>query len=422
MKVHDLIDGIASFEALSAAARRAASGKRAKPGAAAFVANQEKDVLRLERELQSGRYRPGRYRTMEIFDPKHRVVSAAPFRDRVVHHAFCAVCEPIFERGFIHDSYANRKGKGTHRAVARYERFRDRFSYVLRCDIYRYFPAIDHEILKRDLRRRLACPRTLALAGRIIDASNPQEPVRLYYPGDGLFTPWERHRGLPIGNLTSQFFANVYLDGLDHFCKEVLRARGYLRYVDDFALFHDAPQRLEEWRQRISRYLEGRRLRLHPDKTLVMPTHEAASFLGFVLLPDGRRRLPEENVRRFRNRLRGLRDRWRAGTVEADEVRRRVHSWIAHAEHADTWRLRQAIFRVGWFDPSREPGRPPDPACCAAVPGTTNRGTSGPPTATGTPPGTGTTTTVSVLPARSVAGAGALMGVPGAPVSVQGRP
>ena len=114
----------------------------------------------LERELRNGTYRPGRYKRIEVFDPKHRVVSAAPFRDRVVHHAFCAVCEPIFERGFIDDSYANRKGKGTHRAVARYEAFRDRFRYVLRCDIYRYFPAIDHAILKRDLRRRIACAPT----------------------------------------------------------------------------------------------------------------------------------------------------------------------------------------------------------------------------------------------------------------------
>ena len=146
----NLFDGIASFPALLAASRRAAKGKRAKPGAAAFLAGQEKEILRLERDLQSGSYRPGRYKTIEIFDPKHRIVSAAPFRDRVVHHAFCAVCEPIFERGFIHDSYANRKGKGTHRAIARYETFRDRYRYVLRCDIYRYFPAIDHQILKRD--------------------------------------------------------------------------------------------------------------------------------------------------------------------------------------------------------------------------------------------------------------------------------
>ena len=113
-KAHDLFDGIASFPTLYTAALRAAAGKRAKPGTAAFLANLEKEVLRLERELESSRYRPGRYKTIEVFDPKHRVVSAAPFRDRVVHHAFCAVCEPIFERGFIHDSYANRKGKGTH--------------------------------------------------------------------------------------------------------------------------------------------------------------------------------------------------------------------------------------------------------------------------------------------------------------------
>ena len=189
-KERNLFDRIATFPALLAASRRAAQGKRNKPGVAAFLANQEKELLRLERELRSGRYRPGRYTTIEIFDPKHRLVSAVSERDRVVHHAFCAVCEPLFERGFIHDSYANRTGKGTHRAIARYDRFRDRFRYVLRCDIYRYFPAIDHAILKRDLRRRLA----RALAGRdvwLIDGdrqSSAQTAIRIraeagYVPG-----------------------------------------------------------------------------------------------------------------------------------------------------------------------------------------------------------------------------------------------
>ncbi len=394
-KARELFDRIASFEALHAATLRAARAKRGKPGVAAFLANLEREVLRLERELQSGTYRPGRYTKIEIFDPKHRIVSAAPFRDRVVHHAFCAVCEPVFERGFIHDSYANRVGKGTHLAVARYEKFRDRFRYVFRCDIFRYFHTIDHEILKRDLRRRLACERTLDLADRIIDGSNPQEPVYQLFPGDDLLTPLERRRGLPIGNLTSQFFSNLYLDGMDHFIKEVLRAKGYLRYVDDFVLFHDDRERLEEWRDRLARFLEGRRLRLHPRKTLIQPTAETATFLGFVVLSGGRRRLPEDNVRRFRNRLRGLRDRWRHGTATREEVERRVQSWIAHAEHADTWRLRHSIFRAGWFDPVRGPGSPPD-AFCAVVPGTTILGTSAPRTATGTPPVTATTTTVSV--------------------------
>lgn len=351
---HDaLFDAIASFAALRAAARRAVIGKRRKPGAAAFMANLERELLRLERELIEGSYRPGRYTVIEVEEPKRRLVSAAPFRDRVVHHAVHAVVAPLFERGFVHDSYANRVGKGTHAAVDRYERFRDRFAFVLRCDIYRYFPAIDHAILKADFRRRIACERTLRLLDTIVDGSNPQEPVDLHYPGDDLLAPLARRRGLPIGNLTSQFFANLYLDGLDHYCKEVLGARGYLRYVDDFALFADDPAELEAWRSRVAGYLARRRLSLHPVKTRILPTAEPAPFLGYVLLPGGRRRLPDDNVQRFRNRLRGLRDRWRAGTVDRAEVERRVGSWVAHAENADTRRLRAAIFRGGWFDPDR---------------------------------------------------------------------
>jgi hypothetical protein len=241
--------------------------------------------------------------------------------------------------------------------------------------MFRYFPSIDHEILKADLRRRIACPRTLALLDAIVDASNAQEPVYRYFPGDDLFTPFERRRGLPIGNLTSQFFANLYLDPLDHFVKEVLRAKGYVRYVDDFALFHDDPGVSEGSRGRISEFLARRRLLLHPRKTHVASTGEPARVLGFVLHSGGRRRLPEENVRRFRNRLRGLRDRWRAGTVARGEVVQRINSWVAHASHADTGGLRHAIFRGGWFDPqwsevnappafapaARKPGRPPAP-------------------------------------------------------------
>jgi retron-type reverse transcriptase len=349
---HDhLFDRIANFQALHAAARRAVKGKRRKPGAASFFANLERELLALERQLGEGTYRPGHYVAFEVNEPKKRVVSAAPFRDRVVHHALCAVVEPIFEAGFIDHSFANRMGKGTHRAIETYERDRDRHAHVLRCDIFRYFPAIDHAILKAEFRRRIACPRSLALLDAIVDGSNAQEPVHLYFDGDDLFAPFRRRRGLPIGNLTSQFFANLYLDGFDHFVTEVLRAP-YLRYVDDFALFGDDPAVLVGWRSRIELYLAGRRLKLHPRKTKILPCTEPAQFLGFELHADGRRRLPNDNVRRFRNRLRGLRDRWRAGTIGDQDVRARVSAWIAHAEHADTWRLRHSIFRGGWFDPA----------------------------------------------------------------------
>ena len=199
---------IANFQALRRAAKRAVLGKRRKPGAAGFFANLERELLRLERELQNGSYRPGRYVEILVHDPKERLVSAAPFRDRVVHHALCDVVSPIFEKGFIANSFANRKGKGTHKAVAAYERYRDASAFVLRCDIFRYFPAIDHAILKAEFRRRIACEHTLWLMDTIVDHSNPQEPVALHFPGDDLFEPYRRRRGLPIGNLTSQFFAD----------------------------------------------------------------------------------------------------------------------------------------------------------------------------------------------------------------------
>ena len=348
----DLFNQIANFQALTAAARLAVLGKRKKPGAAAFMANFEREILRLERQLVDGSYRPGRYVVIRVMDPKERRVSAAPFRDRVVHHALCAVVAPIFEAGFIGNTFANRTGKGTHNAIAAYEGYRDRHAHVLRCDIFRYFPSIDHDILKAEFRRRIACKRTLWLMDLIVEGSNAQEPVKLYFPGDDLFTPHERRRGLPIGNLTSQFFANLYLDRFDHWVTEVLCAP-YVRYVDDFALFHDDANVLAEWRERIARFLDGRRLRLHPRKTVILPTSQPAPFLGFVLLPDGRRGMPEDNVVRFRGRLRALRDRWKAGTVTPDEVDAKVRAWIAHADHADTWRLRHAIFRGRRFDPAR---------------------------------------------------------------------
>ncbi len=346
----DLFPLIASFNALRMASRKAVLGKRKKPGASAFFANIERELLRLERELLDGSYRPGRYVEILIKEPKQRLVSAAPFRDRIVHHALCAVIFPLFEPSFIGNTFANRTGKGTHRAIEACERYRDRHAHVLCADIFRYFPSIDHAVLKAEFRRRIACERTLWLMDMIVDGSNAQEAVELHFDGDDLFEPYRRRRGLPIGNLTSQFFANLYLDRFDHWVTEVLRAP-YVRYVDDFALFHDDPAVLAEWRARIDSYLVGRRLKLHPRKTVILPTAEPSQFLGFVLLPDGGRHLPEDNVARFRGRLRGLRDRQRAGTVVATEVEAKIGSWVAHASHADTVRLRRAIFRGTQWEP-----------------------------------------------------------------------
>ena len=222
----------------------AARGKRFKPGVARFVFDLERELLRLHEELASKTYRPGPYRTFTIYEGKTRQISAAPFRDRVVHHALTGVLEPIFERSFIFDSYACRKGKGTHAAVDRCQQFARRYRYVLKADVRKFFPSIDHADPQgpdRPQDQRPRCP----LAGRPDHRpQQPQDPVLMWFPGDDLFTPTERRRGLPLGNQTSQFFANVYLDPLDHFVTDRL-GLSYVRYVDDFLVFADDKRRLQ---------------------------------------------------------------------------------------------------------------------------------------------------------------------------------
>ena len=230
-----LFEKIISFDNLLLAAKLSQKGRRYKPDVAQFHFRLEEELIDLREELLVKRYQPGAYRTFHIFDPKQRMISAAPYRDRVVHHALCQIIEPIFEQTFIYDSYANRKGKGTHKAITRYQDYAKRYPYVLKCDIRKFFPSVDHQVLKQEIRRKISCPDTLWLIDQIIDNSNHQEAHLQWFPGDDLFSPIERKRGLPIGNLTSQFWGNVYLNRFDHFVKEELRVPGYIRYVDDCA-------------------------------------------------------------------------------------------------------------------------------------------------------------------------------------------
>ena len=197
--------------------------------------------------------------------------------------------------------------------------------------------------MKTLIRRKLKCLDTLWLIDTILDQSNAQEPVRHYFPGDDLFAPQQRRRGLPIGNLTSQFFANVYLNGLDHFVKEELGAAKYVRYVDDFAIFADDQNRLKEIRIDIEKYLANLRLKIHPVKSQIFATRHGANFLGFRVFPD-RIRVRSENLRRARRRLRDMQAAYAARNLEPHEITQSLQSWIAHLKHGDTWRLREQIF------------------------------------------------------------------------------
>ncbi|MFN7920410.1 MAG: reverse transcriptase domain-containing protein [Bryobacteraceae bacterium] len=350
---------LTSLENLFGAAHRAAAGKRSRPDVAAFRANLEPELHRLHRQLLDGSYRPGPYRTFRIVDPKPRLISAAPFRDRVVHHAFTNIVEPVFERRFVPYSFACRSGFGTHRALAHARQACARYSHVLKCDVRKYFPSIDHAFLRDLLARAIDCPDTLRLAALIIESSNPQEEVLHYFPGDTLFTPHERRRGLPLGNQTSQFFANVYLNPMDHMIVRNLRPGAYARYVDDFLLFSDSKAELAEMLHRIREFLYRYRLTLHPGKSRVYQCRDGFPFLGFRLFPT-HARLARANVVRFRRRLKKLSTQYHAGLIDRDEVTQCVRSWIGHAMHGDTWRLREQIFEqfpflAGVF-PVKDPG------------------------------------------------------------------
>ena len=299
--------------------------------------------MRLQRELRDVTYRQGGYRTFLIREPKPRYISAAPFRDRVVHHALTQVQEPIFERRFADQSHACRTGFGTHTALEAAARGSQAYPFVLQCDIRKYFPSIDHKILKSQLARVIKCAGTLNLASQIIDGSNQQETLDVYFPGDDLFTPHERRRGIPLGNRTSQFFANVYLNELDQFILREIRPRSYCRYVDDFLLFHEDKAFLAEALRHVEERLAALRLILHPGKSRVYRTADGVTFLGWRIFPD-HRRLVRGNVVRFRRRIRALKEEFDAGRIEWEEVAQRLQAWNAHASHGNTWKLREQIF------------------------------------------------------------------------------
>lgn len=350
MKRHGrLWERLTSFPNLVQAARKARRGKGSLDNVARFHLDLERQLCRLQDELRGQTYRPGAYRTFRIFEPKPRLISAAPYRDRVVHHALCGVVEPLFEPAFVFDSYACRRAKGTHAAVDRLTTFARGRRYVLKCDVSKYFASIDHAILKRLVARKVKDRDVLWLVGLIIDSSNPQEPVLEWFPGDDLLGPLARRRGLPLGNQTSQFLANVYLDPFDHFVKETLGARHYIRYVDDFVILHDDKAWLSDARERCREFLESLRLRLHPHKSVIARVVDGVRFLGYRVFPD-HRRLPPDNVTRMKRRLRRLQQAFAHGEVSVEQVRQRVASWIGHASHADTYRLRQRLLGATSFD------------------------------------------------------------------------
>ncbi|MEM1126203.1 MAG: RNA-directed DNA polymerase [Bacteroidota bacterium] len=340
------MSGLASWDNLLTAYRKAAKGKRGRPSVAAFEHRLEDQILALQRALQAGTYHPGAYASFYVHEPKRRLISAAPFRDRVVHHALCNQIEPRFERSFVADSYANRVGKGTHRAVARCQHLARRFRYVLACDVQQFFPSIDHAVLRKQLFRKVTSPDLRHLI-KLILASGEGILSEAYtlvpFPGDDLFAAL-RPRGLPIGNLTSQFWANVYLNGFDHFVKRTLRCKGYIRYVDDFLLFADDKDTLWHWKEDLVQHLAGLRLTIHP-ASHPQPVTEGIPYLGFIVYPH-RRRLKRRKGIHYQRTLKRLVEAYQDGAISRDRVEASIQGWVNHTRYANTVGLRKTVFNA----------------------------------------------------------------------------
>ncbi len=347
-RIGGLWESLVSFDNLYLAWRKARRGKADRPAVARFALDLEHNLLQLQRQLIDRTYQPGGYRLFTIYERKPRHIAAAPFHDRVVHHALMNRVEPALDRRLYAHCYACRVGKGVHAAVDRYQGWAQRYPYVLKLDVSRYFPSIDHNILKAKLRHQIKDQAVLWLFDRIIDSAPPGNAPLVSFPGDDLVDLMQRRRSLPIGNLTSQFLGNLYLTELDFYLKQQCGVRAYLRYVDDLILLDDSKTRLWQIKSAIDEFLQQERLILHPHKVQVLPAAEGVDLLGYRVFRH-HRRLRRENGYRFRRRLRAQAKAYARGDLGLADVRASVAAWIGHVRHADSEGLCRSVLGVVSF-------------------------------------------------------------------------
>lgn len=324
-RVGNLYERIADPENLRLAFWKACRGKRDQAEVRRYTARLGENLAQLRADLLREGVRVGDYRFFTIRDPKERVICAASFPERVLHHAIMNVCEPVLEGYAISDSYACRRGKGLHAAVRRAQFFARRFPWYLKLDVHRYFDSVDHEVLLALLGRRFKDPRLLRLFRSLLGTYETA-------PGTGL----------PIGNLVSQHCANLYLGPLDHWVKEALRVRGYVRYMDDFVLWGEDKAALSDHQGAIGEYLRSKLKLTLKANVQLNRSARGLPFLGYRVFP-GRVRLGSRARRRFAQKLRNYERRWERGDWSDRDLQRHVEPLLAYVRFADTAGLRRAI-------------------------------------------------------------------------------
>jgi retron-type reverse transcriptase len=326
-RVGNLFEKVCSFENLYSAYKKAARGTKGKKETDEFCFFLEYELLKLKNELITENYSPGKYKYFTIKDPKEREIAVAPFRDRVVHHAIINILEPIYEKIFIFDSYATRKEKGTHKAILRAQEFLRKNEWYLKSDISKYFASIDHykiiEIIKGKIKDR-----------RLINL------IEIIIRNGG-----ENGKGLPIGNLTSQFFANVYLDRFDHYIKDELGIKYYVRYMDDIVIFANDKRKLKEISAELRNFLnEELSLDMKTNATYINKRINGVTFLGKRIFPNIIR-IKNENLKRSIKRIERRENEHIEGKIDETKLCQSVESIIGMMKHYNVFEYRKEYMR-----------------------------------------------------------------------------
>jgi retron-type reverse transcriptase len=328
---NNLYEEICSMNNLANAWKRAKKGKTKKDYVVDFKHNLRENLLKLRKELLEQAYKPEPLKTFILKDPKTRTISKSAFRDRIVHHALVRVIEPIFDRTFIYDSCANRKGKGNLFAIKRFDKFKNKVTnnlhseaFCLKADIKHYFHEVDNEVLLKILNKKIQDEKTVWLIKRVLANGASKS---------------SSNKGMPLGNLTSQFFANVYLNELDQFVKHQLRAKYYIRYVDDFVILHPSKKQLESWKMKIEGFLITElRLELHQQKSKVISLSKGVDFVGFRNFYHFRL-LRKINIRSILFKV----ESYKRNELNKGKMFEIFYGWSAYAKWADTLEMRRKV-------------------------------------------------------------------------------
>jgi len=348
-----IFEEIISLENLLLAWKEFKRGKRSKKDVQEFEFNLEDNLFQLHRELKGKIYQHSNYTSFYVSDPKPRKIHKAIVRDRVLHHAIFRILYPILDKGFIFDSYSCRLNKGTHRAVARLEKFCRKLSrnntrniFAVKCDIKRFFDSVDQEILLNLIRRKVKDEDAVWLVKSVIRSFSLFTPTPSQSPpragGEDLCS------GLPLGNVTSQLFANIYLNELDQFVKHRLKIKYYLRYCDDFVVLSDNVKYLQELIPRINNFLKfGLKLTFHPNKIIFRKYRQGIDFLGYVVLPH-RRVLRTKTKRRMLRKIRIKHLDLQRGIISEKSFNQTLQSYFGVLKHCRSHKIiKRVVFCLG---------------------------------------------------------------------------